>query len=168
MPKTYEPIATYTVTGSSVADVTFSGISGTYTDLILIAVPSVVSSIVDIFVQVGNGSVDTGTNYSRTLLKGNGSSATSTRSSNINYIRAMQDTGANTTFNTNMIFHFMNYSNTTTNKTVLSRVNNASQGLDQGVHLWRSLVAINIIKIYNPLINIAVGSTFTLYGIKAA
>ena len=75
---TYTPIATTDVT-SSVADVTFSSISGSYTDLVLIISPiSTATSGVDIAFQFNS---DTGSNYSLTGLYGNGSSATSYRKS---------------------------------------------------------------------------------------
>jgi hypothetical protein len=43
MAITYEPIATTTL-GSAAADVTFTSISGTYTDLVLVAVTQIGSS----------------------------------------------------------------------------------------------------------------------------
>jgi hypothetical protein len=167
MTATYEKIATSTL-GSAAADVTFSSISGSYTDLVLVIVPKSASGSVDLYIQVGNGSVNTGTNYSRTIVRGTGSAAESIRSSNIAFIRPTSNVGVDTTFNSNFILNFMNYSNTTTNKTVLSRTNDATDGTEAGVYLWRSTSAINIMKIYlSGGINLASGSTFTLYGIKS-
>jgi hypothetical protein len=79
MATTYEPIATNTLS-SAVASVTFSSISSAYTDLVLV-VNGTSASAGDFSLQVGNGSIDTGTNYSMTALYGNGSTATSARSS---------------------------------------------------------------------------------------
>ena len=63
----------------------------------------------------------------------------------------------------------MNYANTTTNKTVLLRNNNTAFGTEAQVGLWRSTSAINTIKLYLDRAEYyVVGSTFTLYGIKAA
>ena len=76
--------------------------------------------------------------------------------------------GYATTGISNVIVQFMNYSNTTTNKTVLSRANNAATGTDAIVNLWRSTAAITSIYVYVPSGNFATGSTFTLYGILAA
>jgi hypothetical protein len=73
MAITYEPIATTTL-GSAAADVTFTSISGTYTDLVLVAVTQIGSSGDYLGVQFNS---DTGTNYSRTRLSGNGTSASS-------------------------------------------------------------------------------------------
>ena len=64
----------------------------------------------------------------------------------------------------------MNYANTTTYKTVLSRdaLNNASDGaVEAFVGLWRSTSAINTIQIKPDSGNFNTG-TFSLYGILAA
>ena len=68
----------------------------------------------------------------------------------------------------NAIVQFQNYSNTTTYKTVLSRGNNASNLVEAFVGLWRSTSAITAIDIKTQSGNFSIGSTFTLYGIKAA
>ena len=65
----------------------------------------------------------------------------------------------------------MNYSNTTTNKTVLARGNRASSGVVAQVGMWGNTSAITSITIDNvdsASANFVAGSTFTLYGIKAA
>jgi len=163
--KTYEPIATTTL-GSAQSSVTFSSISGTYTDLVLVATGAVVSGGA-IELRVGNGSVDTGSNYSRTNLYGTGSSAVSNRDSNADRIYTAY--GSNNIPTTGMIvFNFQNYSNTTTNKTILSRWSELTVNVGTSVCLWRSTSAINIITLTGYSSNLIAGSTFTLYGIKAA
>jgi hypothetical protein len=163
MPSTYEPIATTTLTSSG--NVTFSSISGSYTDLVLV-IYSITSSATDINIRL-NG--DSGTNYSTTHLTGNGSSAASFRSSNDTKMTIMyySSTGTGSSPNVSLV-QFMNYSNTTTNKTVISRSNNAANGVDANVHLFRSTSAITSMEIYGQSTNFSAGSTFTLYGIKAA
>ncbi len=177
MAKTYEPIATTTVT-SAVASVTFSSISSAYTDLVLVANywDTETGNDSRCYVQVGNGSVDTATNYSTTAILGNGTTASSVRNST----RAQFDDysgGANnaSTATALNIYQFLNYSNTTTYKTVLYRQNNLDSAVvDYGtsavVGLWRSTSAINTIKIMprTGTTNIRSGAVFTLYGIKAA
>ena len=61
----------------------------------------------------------------------------------------------------NSITHFMNYSNTTTYKTLLTRANNANNGVNAEVNLWRSTAAITSISINS----LKAGTTFNLYGI---
>lgn len=169
MASTYEPIATTTL-GSDTASVTLSSISGSYTDLILIAfMRSTRSATDDSFYMTLNG--DTAGNYSATRLLGDGSSASSARNTNTGRftfdIMAAGST-ASGTYSPN-IFHFNNYSNSTTYKTVLYRGNNANGYVIAEVGLWRSTAAITSIKI-EPYTgpNLASGSTFTLYGILAA
>jgi hypothetical protein len=64
--------------------------------------------------------------------------------------------------------HFMNYSNTTTNKTVLGRSSAASGFVEAAVGLWRNTSAITSITATTGGQSYQTGSTFTLYGIKAA
>lgn len=171
---TYTPIATTTTTASQVS-YTFSSIPSTYTDLILIV--SGFGATVDgnVFVcQVGNGSADTGTNYSSTRLSGNGTSASSGRRTSVN--RAFLSDGSgfpnSSSQISNYIAQFMNYSNTTTYKTILSRANVASgtyPGTEAAVNLWRSTSAIDTIKVFpDPSETFAAGCVLTLYGIASA
>jgi hypothetical protein len=164
---TYEPIATQTLV-SNTSLVTFSSIPATYTDLVMVVNAGAVSAN-DMYLRL-NG--DTGSNYSYTILTGNGTSASSIRGSN--QTLALVDyygTPATTLGGSVSIFNFMNYSNTTTNKTILSRSNNASSGTDAIVTLWRSNSAITSMEFRvatNAGVNFLAGSTFTLYGIAAA
>jgi hypothetical protein len=158
---TYTPLATQTL-GSAAASVTFSSISGAYTDLVVVVVASTSGNLK---IELNS---DTGTNYSNTLVYGTGTSALSAR--NTNSTGLLFGTTANTVGNGVNLYHFMNYSNTTTNKTVLSRGNDIDNGLVRAdVGLWRSTSAITSIKFISNLgANLATGSTFTLYGIAAA
>jgi hypothetical protein len=164
MPKTYEPIATVTAGGSS-AVVTFSSILATYTDLILVTNLQGAGSV-GTFVTVNN---DTSANYSRTNLSGTGSSATSTRSTNATKFDPTVNGYVTNFMKMNALIHFLNYANTTTYKTFLARSNNVEVGADATVGLWRSTAAIDRIDVtVGGSGNWASGSTFTLYGIKAA
>jgi hypothetical protein len=170
MAKTYEPIATTTLGGAQ-NSVTFSTISGSYTDLIII-VDAAASALTELDVRVGNGSVDSGNNYSSTILTGSGSSAGSFTQTPTAQFRLNYNSVVSTTLgNTNHIFNFMNYSNTSTFKTVLYRGNSAGNGVDASVGLWRSTSAINTITLYANIAGVrtfSIGSTFTLYGILKA
>jgi hypothetical protein len=162
---TYSQIATQTL-GSATATVTFSSIPGTYTDLILVTNVAQAASNNSLRFRVNS---DTGSNYSYTSLQGNGSVATSSRESSIT--SGVSSATGSTTIETNHILHFMNYSNTTTNKTILARGNRASGMTTTDVNLWRSTSAITSIELAMggtfPTNNFASGSTFSLYGIKA-
>ena len=164
MASTYEPIATTTVS-TATNTITFSTISGSYTDLIIVT--NVKSTSTENMSMRFNS--DTGSNYSRTVLNGNGSSAASTRQSSVTSIGTDENgyfDGSN--FNQAKIIQVMNYSNSTTYKTSLIRSNRAQSGTDAIVGLWRNTNAITSITLGANSLNFATGSTFTLYGIKAA
>jgi len=163
MASTYEKIATNTL-GSAASSVTFSSISGAYTDLVLICAP--LSATADNIVIQYNG--DTATNYSWITLGGNGTSAFSNRGSSDSIPYVQYQSGVSTT-QSNVIINVMNYSNTTTYKTAICRGNNTSYGTDSTAVLWRSTSAITSILLkQRGSNNFSCGSTFTLYGIKAA
>jgi len=162
---TYTPIQTQTVSGSTTNTIIFSSIPQTYTDLVLIA--STLSTVASYsHIQVGNGSVDTGSNYSATILYGNGSTAGSIRRTNQPNFDVIYSTGDSAT--ATAIVHFMNYSNSTTYKTMLARGNYTSSDVEVDVNTWRSTSPINIITLTQGSGYLIAGSTFTLYGILAA
>jgi hypothetical protein len=161
MPSTYTPIATFTGTGSA-GDITFSSIPNTYTDLVL---------VMNIFTSVNanetvrvNG--DSANNYSTTNISGNGSSASSTRYSNINYMNIQQNIFSGSSEPALHIMNFQNYSNTTTYKTALVVSRRASQAAESSVSLWRNTAAITSITIAGA--TFTTNAQFTLYGILAA
>jgi len=164
MTSTYEKIAAQTL-GSATATVTFSSIAGTYTDLILVTADIInTTNVLGMYIQFNS---DTGSNYSRTFMEGNGSSASSSRSSNQTSMMLGRSYGGDRTMN---IFQIQNYSNSTTNKTVLCRYGSAgsSSAVGAAVGLWRSTSAITSIVV--GLVsgaNMSAGCSFTLYGIKA-
>jgi hypothetical protein len=169
MTATYDKIQSTTL-GSNQTTVTLSTIPSTYTDLVLVCDPSATSDGATIFFRI-NG--DTASNYSFTELSGNGSSAASGRASSATRIDFGGVVGVSSTLgNSNLIIHLMNYANTTTNKTIIGRLNNGSSGSFPGtaatVGLWRSTSAITSISFTTNAAQQKSGATFTLYGIKAA
>ena len=163
MSQTRIPIATTTLT-TSAADVTFSSISGVYTDLVLIFNGGVNTSNGGLRMELNS---DTGSNYSQTSLAGDGTSAASARNSNVTQARISSDFGMVNNLNYNSITSLNNYSNSTTYKTWLSRNNLSSAGTEFVIGLWRNTAAITSIKLVPSANSFASGSTFTLYGIKA-
>jgi len=160
MATTYEPIATTNGTGSS-GTITFSSIPGIYTDIIIMGTSK--GSFNDENINIRFNS-DTASNYSWTLIDGNGSSATSSRGSSQTYIRG----GVSGTSNSANIFQINNYANTTTYKTSVSRANNTGARTRAIVGLWRSTSAINSVSLINDSGNFSTETTFTLYGIASA
>lgn len=166
---TYVELDKVTVT-SSVTSITLnmgSTLSQAYTDLVLVAntiVPTG-STFPECSLRF-NG--DTGSNYSNTYLLGLGSgSGISGRGSNYTYA----DCGYLTTNSGNpntRIINIMNYSNSTTYKTIISRGSSDNGGqVIAYVNLWRKTPeAITSITVFTQGGTYAAGSTFSLYGIK--
>lgn len=160
MPSTYTPIATTTV-GTATPSVTFSSVPGTYTDLVVV-VNGTTAASVGLALRF-NG--DTGSNYSNTYLGGTGSAAISGRATSTTIGRF----GNINTSNTTGVANIQNYSNATTYKTTLGRSSSTDYAITY-VNLWRSTAAITSVTVISDDLgtNFAVGTTFSLYGIKAA
>jgi len=173
MPITYEPIATQTISGSSTSIVTFNSIPQTYTDIVAVCVvrSGTTGTNTDNYIRLatGGGSIDSGNNYSTTRIYGNGSSAISDKFSTTSLIYGgMIPASGSTAGNLAVTIHnFANYSNATTNKTILNRGNDALAFVSATVGLWRNTGAITSIQFLTNS-NFTDGNTFTIYGIKAA
>lgn len=160
MASTYTPIAINTVANTTTASVTFSSISGSYTDLILVSNGGTVAGF--------NGLItfnsDSGANYSWVRFIGNGSTAATDKNlaaNSINFLVYDYPTH---------IVNVQNYSNTVAQKSVLMRFNNPSNFIGAVIGLWRSNSAITSMTVATPgggnyFPN---GMTFTLYGIASA
>jgi hypothetical protein len=164
---TYTLIASTTL-GSAASSITFSSISGVYTDLILVVKNLTQTTGGNTLFARVNG--DTGTNYSATLLNGNGTAASSTRySTSANgFFLGGWLSGMSTTNPAVIVFQLQDYSNTTTYKTGITRYGLASAETNTGVSLWRSTAAITEITVRIDANTIAANTVFTLYGIEAA
>jgi hypothetical protein len=169
MAVTYEPIATNTL-GSDTVTISFTSISGSYTDLVLVT-NHYMTAQCTVGIRFNS---DTGSNYSFTVLTGNGTSAASSRASTQTSIDT--DTGVvrnPSVSNAMTIWNIQNYSNSTTYKSVVIRHTNATtdaSGTSAGVGTWRNTAAITSITLLatSSVQSFKSGSTFTLYGIKAA
>jgi hypothetical protein len=167
MPSTYTKISSTTL-GSSAASVTFSSIPATYTDLVIVSFSA--NTAIN-----GNGqgirfNSDTATNYSKIFMYGDGTSAVSGRaSSQTNISISNQPISSSGTFAAT-VTSIQNYSNSTTYKTVLSRGGSAHTNnlVIAYTGTWRSTAAITTIDLINDSGSFITGSTFNLYGIKAA
>jgi hypothetical protein len=162
MPTTYEPIATTTLP-SATSSYTFTGVSSAYTDLILVARGSTDSSTNNMGVRF-NG--DTGSNYSHVRLLTDGS----TPSGETYATRTFAAVGDWGNDNCMVIIHINNYSNSSKNKTTLSRSVSTSEGYTSiYAGNWRNTSVIDSITFFRgPGGNLQTGTVLTLYGIKAA
>lgn len=162
---TYEPITTTTI-GTATNVVTFSSISGSYTDLRVVFIQTGATAAATPFLRF-NG--DTATNYSDTRLYGDGTTAATQSNGTRSNIQTGSRYGSSTTIPAGVIVDVFSYAGVT-NKTVLWQEFgdlNGSGGVLRGVGLWRSTAAITSVTI-QATANFATGSMFTLYGIKAA
>ena len=165
VPNSYESISTVTVT-SNVGNIEFSSIPATYKHLQIRSIQRATAGAgnnEDQNALIFNG--DTGSNYSHTVLYGDGSSGSSARATGQTSAVTGNISGTNPTY---FGVNINNYKNTTTYKTIISR-NGPSFAVTSYVSLWRaSPQAISSMVILLSAGNFNSGSTFTLYGIAAA
>lgn len=163
---TYEPIATQTL-ASAATSITFSSIAASWTDLKI---------VITAFGSGGNAYLgvrfnsDTATNYSGTLLRGNGATASSASATSANQIDVIYDGVAGTAIPALFNIDVFSYTGST-NKTILARTSgDRTSGGQVGalVGLWRNTAAITTIDLIARNWNFGIGTTATLYGIKAA
>jgi hypothetical protein len=168
-----EPIATSIITGNAVTGFDFQNIPQTYQDLRLVLFARNTSTSVTISNCIPQFNADGGTNYSYTVMRGNGTAASSFRSSNQNFTYGGSFGSGNATFGIFgcAVIDILDYKNTSRFKTLLckSGVDLIGSGdTDISVSTWRSTAAINRIVIGQSYGTAYVsGSTATLYGIKA-
>jgi hypothetical protein len=170
MATTYEKIASTTL-ASATTTITFSSIPSTYTDLRLVITFKTTSdgdSIRGYFnSDTGNG------NYSMTGLQGNGSAASSYRQTNYNYLLLgdWRINGGSSTYPQLVTLDIFSYAGSTY-KTLLNTTSsdyNGSGGVFREVWMWRSTAAITTLTLpISGTNNLAIGTSATLYGIKAA
>lgn len=161
----FESIASVTPTGTKT--ITFSSIPSTYTSLQIRYSVLTATAGDDVFYRFNS---DSGSNYARHFLSGDGSSASAFGQFTETFLVAdsgSADTG--TTQPMTGIIDVHNYASTTQYKTTrgFNGVDKNGSGfitLNSG--LWMSTSAINSITLYTATYNYAAGTTFALYGIK--
>ena len=163
-PASFESIATVTVGSGGSASITFSSIPATYTHLQIRSANRGGSSGNVRF----NG--DTGNNYTRHYLEGNGTSGVSGSGTSQPYIDIFGNTTTASIVAINIIDIF-DYANTNKYKTVrnLSGIDENGSGY-VGIQggLWMSNSAISSITLTSAGGNFAQYSSVALYGIKGA
>ena len=166
MARTYEPIASTTL-GSDTASITFSSISSTWTDLIVVgfyAVTTVGGASVECYINGSN------TTCSFTRLLGNGSAASSARQTGLNSMKCAYMNSADTYGQ--FTLHLMSATNTNVFKTGLvewaSQAASSSPNLGRIVNLSQTTSAISSLKFELDSGSLRSGTTLSLYGIQAA
>ena len=163
MATTYEPIATTTL-GTDTATISLSSIPATFTDLRLV-ITGRTNPAADPVIRFNS---DSGSNYSVTRIKANGSTALSNRVTSQTGIEYSYSDVGPYTQPTSTIIDLFSYAGATF-KTALIELNadaNGANGLTRCVSLWRDTDAIDTIGI--TAATWVAGTTFSLYGILKA
>lgn len=169
----FESIATVSVGGGGSTNIDFTSIPQTYTHLQIRGIVRLAGGSDNRFdyMRVGNGSVDSGTNYSAHLLYGNGASALADNTvsgSSIplgNVATAFQTASVFACF----VIDILDYANTSKYKTTRTLVgfdNNGSGKVTLGSGNWRSTSAIDTIRLFGSGEDTSQYSSFALYGVK--
>lgn len=165
MPTTYEAIATVTVGSGGAANIDFTSIPATWTDLALKISARLTGSTDFASINISlNGSTS---NFTTRLLQGDGSTAVSASLTNLaGGVGGTLLTAS--TFN-NVELYFPNYAGST-NKSYSSDSmveNNATEARNTFIAgLWSNTAAITQITLTPSTSNFAQHSTATLYGMK--
>lgn len=169
MPNTYEVISSVTVGSGGAANINFSSIPATYTDLVLkMSVRCTTSSATRVYVRFNGASTDA--NFTTIRLYGE---STSAGSDSISAGQPAWANGSGNTANTfnNAELYIPNYSNSS-NKSFsadTAQETNAASGAYLGLFagLWSQTSAINQINLLmQDASNFVEYSTAVLYGIK--
>lgn len=156
MTNTYTALATITLTSTD-SSIDFANIPNTYRDLVLIC-SATASAGQDIVIRFNND----GSGYSRVYAYGPGSGSGASAADSSNGFGVVRTSASNT------VLQVMDYSATDKHKTVLSRLNGAS---DYGVAMiagrWANNTAINAVSAQVASGTFSIGSTFSLYGIRS-
>lgn len=174
---TFTPIATHTLP-SAASSYTFTSIPSTYTDLYLTVTAKGTGAGDYVKIRVGNGSVDTSTNYSYTDFYASATTGAMGYGYEINkdfiYVHGFggqMNSGNAAPFGGEA--HIFDYANTSTQKRIFTRGFGGRDAAPQEpasgmmTHSWRSTAAINTIQVFVAGYQMAAGSIFSLYGIKA-
>jgi len=163
MALTYETLGHTTLVNSTTTTVTFSSIPSTYTDIIAV-VQGMCTTGLNGFTCDFN-QVASGAKYSINYLIGDGSTVVAGRDinkdNNFSGVLSSSQQGTN-------IIQIFNYSNTTTYKRVLSRIDVPGSTIRFYSSSFRDTAAVNRIDFIMGAGFYSSGTTFTLYGIKAA
>lgn len=175
-PSSFESIATATGTGSS-NTITFSSIPGTYQHLqirCLMRDTLAANASSELRIRVNS---DTGSNYTRHYLRGDGSTAAAAGFSNTSALFLEKSVPLDSVTSNTMgvaIVDIHDYANTSKNKTIraISGVDANTASTEFGVVLsssvWMNTNAITSISLSTIAANWTTTTQFALYGIKGA
>ena len=157
MTNTYVSLATITLTSTD-SEIVFSSIPATYQDLIVV-VNGQTTAGVALFMRLNNDS--TSANYPRVGMAAFGSSAVSFATNEPGVQAAFQPS------RNSWILHVMDYSATDKQKTILSRLSQATDEVNAIATRWTNTAAVNEVRFVTASSTFAIGTQFSLYGVAA-
>jgi len=169
---TFVKIASVTVGSGGAANISFTSIPSTYTDLcVKLSLRTTAAGVTDTPIMRFNGATNN-TNLSTIRLMGNGSSASSSNPGAGLYLTRCPGSGATSSTFGNIDVYIPNYAGSTTKSVSIDQVSESNTTTVDGVTslmagLWANTSAITGITVLSDNANDFVQySTATLYGIK--
>lgn len=153
---TYDLIAS-NVLSTSASSVSFSSISGSYRDLVI-----VVTATTSVNAQLRVRPNGATTNLSSVTAEGNGSTTASVTYTNIGEMSSFNNLGSAVSV---QVIQIMDYAQTDKHKTILIRNNRADTGVAMIVGRWGQTTAITSVDLLPDGGTFSSGSSFYLYGI---
>jgi hypothetical protein len=161
----YVPLAS-SVTSSSISSFSFSGISQSYRDLVAIVNYSTSGSGGSGYLGAYlNNDFNTGS-YTNFQWSGNGSSNSQT-TANGQAQMLFANTGTPDGQNCHAILHFMDYSTTNKEKTVIASVGSPQSFCGFGAARWVNNSSVTTVSFRFSGLSIPAGARFELYGVSA-
>jgi hypothetical protein len=163
------PLGMVSVGSAGASSIDFTSIPSTYKHLQIRAMASTSSSTASYF----RFNSDTGSNYARHMLQGNGSSAAAYAGSSQTSMWFVSDINVSP-YVAGAVVDILDYASTSKNKTIrsLSGVDNNNTSGNNAIifasGLWMNTNAISSISIFPLSGNFQQYSSFALYGIKGA
>jgi hypothetical protein len=173
MATTFVKIAAVTVGAGGAANIDFTSIPSTYTDLAVVYSMRGTNANAQSYININFNNSTSG--YSNRSIFANSATVQSYVYTTLSYLWGGLYQGGSTTANTfgNGQIYIPNYASSTTNKPVLidqvSETNSSSSDsafIVMNTGVWNNTAAITSVKITNELGNWAQHSTAILYGIK--
>ena len=169
---TFDSIATVTVGSGGQSSIDFTSIPSTYKHLQLRGIARDSSAVNDYTVILMTFNGDTGSNYARHNLYGNGSAAGAGGASSTTSIRAgimPQNSTTSNSFGGN-VFDVLDYQNTNKYKTVRglsgTDTNTTTDYVQLTSGVWQNTSAVTSISLTSGGTNFLQYSSFALYGLK--
>jgi hypothetical protein len=159
----YDALATVTV-GSAVSTITFAGIPSGYKHLQLRSMCFGTSDDENLYIRFNS---DSGSNYARHYLEGNGSSASASGTApDTGGVFSNTSNGTSPYVSVTDILDFADINKFKTLRALSGRDRNGSGSIALRSSLWRSTSAVTSITILAGGGSLASGAQFALYGVK--